>query len=343
MPFATVASAPDVYRVAYGRNPADVARLRPWSSVTPDKPRCERWDDINEPPLAFRVLYTCATREGAFRETLQAFRPSEAYLATLRNMTFADDAEREATLSSKTFPLSWLLNRVVGSFACGGMSRLVDVTHANSLDELLNIMQRRLDVDDLLGPDVDTCSRPVSNAIWRHRDEYHGITWQSRLGANHRNYAYFETEYDSGQLRADLVLLDGRRIDLDDPAFVRTMKAYHLFLHEDDERLYRALRGRSWDDVLHEILTADRDLATRFVRTDLMMVPVRGSMLEAVMWSTNDGIKAFALRDEFHIMLRGIRIVEGGREVSTINGDLRDLDMVATQLSQILLGNGMWR
>ena len=204
-PFPTIDSPRFVYRVSRSR---DALELVPWDAFPEDAQLDGRWDDWYPRQYAYRVLYTCSSVEGAYRETLQDFRPSLALRQELMTIAREED-EDDPTSRLGIVPGSWLA-RTISTIEVRSPRHCVDVCNSRSLDLLIVETQVR-DISDLLGAARAT-TRSVSRFIYNHPDDYVGIAAPSVVGAESSNFSFFEDGHDTNRFRANLTVVDSRQV-----------------------------------------------------------------------------------------------------------------------------------
>lgn len=221
-----------LYRVSYGPDPL---RLRPWETVTDENPLDGRWDDASR---QYRVLYTANQRQGAYRESLQAFRPSGDVLAALSQIEQNDDSFEKIDYGaiSGVVPTSWMATRYVGVLGLVNSAKCVDILKARSIDALRALIAQKsgdvriaaeIDAGALLGA-ARPLTMQISRLIYVACPDVAGISAHSKLGAEHKCFSFFETAHRTDRVRADFAIADVRAVTVEDPDFVDVVNAFGL-------------------------------------------------------------------------------------------------------------------
>ena len=201
--------------------------LPPWEfarSVAPDGGMNfgGRWDDPN--PVEgerFRTLSLGNDRIGVALEVFQSLRPDPALLsleASLRDPSEYDRGERP------TINVSDLTSRRMSVIELDPNAKFLDVTNSKVRAYLEDQLQPQLEregigtlkIGDLLGKDTQLSQR-VSELVRDQFPDVAGIVTPSTLGSDFTNYYLFESEPESGQLRADGRVLESETLSIKDP------------------------------------------------------------------------------------------------------------------------------
>jgi hypothetical protein len=145
------------------------------------------------------MLYASESAEGALRECLQRFVPSNELLARLKEIEA--DTEDEKFDDLNVVPRSWLESRRLGVIAVLEECVCVDILSAQSLDTYAHTFDQRLTIGELLGSELRV-TQQVSRHLYNRSDHFAGIAALSKLGT-HFNFAFYEDE-ESGALRVRL-------------------------------------------------------------------------------------------------------------------------------------------
>lgn len=205
--------------------------FRPWETVTEETPLNGRWDDDYPAKYAYRVLYTTASDEGAFRETLQDFAPSDKLKAELETVDLNDeeDEDEDDSLDSMGIVPASYFKRRLAHYRIHGDAPCVHICHTKAMDALFSAFSTRFTLDQILGPDRPL-TRSLSRKIFNHRDEYAGIAAPSKLGLDVSNFTFFESGHQTNQARAALEVIDCKPISPTDRALFDVVNALGLRL-----------------------------------------------------------------------------------------------------------------
>jgi hypothetical protein len=176
-----------LYRI--GR-PPDPLALPPYAAIGH-----ERFDD---PLRQYRVLYAAAPRAGCFAETLAAFRPSLASLATERAVLNTPEPLRSAWV-----PAAWWGNRLVGAFTLGAGCWL-DLRALTTFQVLRDAFAELANSLGLVDVDLSAATgriaiageeRRFTQAVsrWAFERDYQGVVYTSRLHHRFTCWAVFES------------------------------------------------------------------------------------------------------------------------------------------------------
>ena len=201
-----------MYRI--GRKPDEPFALPNWDRVGPDGTFGNRFDDpggIFDIPIEdrFRVIYCATQREAAFAEVVSRFRQRpnlERVLAKIED----DEETIEEALSGAVDPdfpdhnmleSDWLQRRRIGHTRIVARNDLVDISHADSLARLNEVLAPvleafkldQLDLSAMTNPAVRFLTQSASRYIYNQG--YAGIRYTSRLGANWECWALFEGRF----------------------------------------------------------------------------------------------------------------------------------------------------
>jgi hypothetical protein len=245
--FPVVRAPKRVYRVARRKTPLG---LRPWETVTDESPLSGRFDDSYG---EYRVLYTSGTAEGAFRETLQRFRPSADLKRLLEHIKCEPGEDPLAGIG--VVPLSWLTDRVLAVIETD-QSTCVDLGESEALDVLSDHFPG-ITLGNLLG-EATAITRRVSRNIFNRPEDYAGICMPSKFGKNIPNYAFFEKRQFSDVLRARLSLLGAEDLNQEHGAFVEVLNAMGLqfegvVLESEDPREAWIAQYSTRIELAHEV------------------------------------------------------------------------------------------
>lgn len=191
-----VATELTVYRVARG---PDAFALPSWEYAhTADGTFGGRYDD----PLGeYRVLYVCASRTGAFCETLAPLRPRVDLLDAIEAIAAAE--EDAGALAVGAVPSRWLEGRVVGQAGAAGV--FAEVGHSRTIASLRAVLGTATAAMGLEELDAATIrlraprrlTQLISRLIYEESQadgspRFAGIAYRSRLGDDLANLAVFE-------------------------------------------------------------------------------------------------------------------------------------------------------
>jgi RES domain len=232
MPHAACRMPKQVLRVSYSANPAS---LPDWKRVGNG-----RFDD---PQRAYRVLYTSASRFGAFIERFQDFRPNEEMRATDADFEWEDDNSslRYQNLPSGTltFPEYGLLN--IGEYTADTEAIIMDLT----VDATARMLGAQLKVPGLtiaaiIGDDPQsyTLSRRITRIGYEHQPPFVGILSASKLHPTQvRNVSLYEG--DNEDLRTRLHPTKVETLNQDDGSFREACGFLGITVQQADEYFSR--------------------------------------------------------------------------------------------------------
>ena len=201
-----------MYRI--GRGPDEPFALADWDRAQHDGTFGNRFDDPGgihgiPPEDRFRVIYCATQREAAFAEVVSRFRQRPELNAILARVE--DDEESvEGALSGAVDPefpehslleSDWLRRRRVGHTRIVPHGEFVDISHADSLahlNDVLSSLLASMEIDQL---DLSTITSPAHRLLTQYASRYvysggfAGIRYASRLGANWECWALFEGRF----------------------------------------------------------------------------------------------------------------------------------------------------
>jgi RES domain len=214
-----------IYRVSRGQIPTE---LRPIDTYPPDDRWPGRFDDDYS---KYRVLYAGTSKEAAYRETLQDFKPSspllDALLAIDTDAPELNDPDPREYVGA--LPVSWMTSRSIGTIEVIKPCPCVAITDSDTIAKLRVKLGLDITVADLLS-DNRLLTQRLSRLFYNHGDRYFGISYSSKLGTNLSNFAFFESLSEPGSLRARLVPVSAEDISVDDPVFVDVANSLGLTL-----------------------------------------------------------------------------------------------------------------
>jgi hypothetical protein len=168
-----------LYRIA--RGPEEPFALPDWDRAANDGTFGNRFDDPGgihgiPPENRFRVLYCATQREAAFAEVISRFRQRPGLTAILSQIE--DDEETvEETLRGAIDPDfpdhsllegDWLQRRRIGHTRIASLEDVVDISHADSLahlNEVLAPLLASLKIDQL---DLSSITSPIPRLLTQY-------------------------------------------------------------------------------------------------------------------------------------------------------------------------------
>lgn len=212
VPLVTVRAPVDgLYRIA--RGPDEPFALPDWDRAGEDGTFGNRFDDpgelLNIPrEERFRVLYCATQRQAAFGETTARFRQVPELIARLARIE--DDEESiDLTLQGAVDPdyhahglleHDWLQRRRIGHTRLDPTGQFVDISHANSLAHLNEVLTPIREMQKIAQIDLSAISgqsRRLTQYVSRYiyTSGFSGIRYSSRLGDNWECWALFEGRF----------------------------------------------------------------------------------------------------------------------------------------------------
>jgi len=236
----TVSAPPELYRIH--RAQSDGLELPPWQyarSLAPDGQFNfgGRWDDPH--PVEgerFRTLSLGNDRIGVALEVFQSLRPDPTLLALEAQLR---DSEVERG-SRPTINVSDLTSRRMSVVELEPGAKFLDVTSSKArayLEEQLSPMLERegiptLKIGDLLGKETQLSQR-VAEIVHDQFPEVAGLATPSTLGTDFTNYYVFESEPESGRLRAEGRILESNILSSKDPEIRIALEELRLDIASD--------------------------------------------------------------------------------------------------------------
>ena len=257
--FPTVSPPKKLFRVGYGENPT---ALRPWDSVDTSRPPQGRFDD---PEREYRVLYTSSTPEGAYREALQEFRPSNDLLNMLKEVEQNDsDYPLDDFSDFGVLPISWMRDHRFVEMTIDDHCEMVKVTDGAALDLIQIKLGYRLDASAVLSADRDI-TQQISRLVYTADERFAGIVAESKLGTDFANFALFEDVNIDGALRATVQAVTVQDINFQDPTLVDVANAYSLKIPGYEENAKRLKQINKGDCNFDELVAhVDAALAKQY-------------------------------------------------------------------------------